>query len=238
MASFDANSRIPAPGGQVTPGLFFPPDFPFMGSHFDPSQPQFTPFPPVPMPPFGFPALMAPSGSSNLPTAPPNLYAAAETNQLSASQLQPRGDSHKTDSNREEGEVSECESAPDSTKKDARDPKQAGPERRPAARQLELNQGENVFSPSRSSSRSSGSRTGAFDVSFVHHSANIQQLTTHRSRSQRIRTSSIARSRLRNAIRRYPPQRILNALNQRHNCESKRKELYSVSLPTTFATMS
>ncbi|KAJ5573957.1 uncharacterized protein N7459_008384, partial [Penicillium hispanicum] len=133
-------------------GSSSPPDFPFMGNSFDPSQPQIPPFPPVPMPAFGFPGLMAPS---SLPPAPPNPNAAAETNKLSGSQ--PRGNSHKTDSTREEGEVSEGESAPDSTlKTDARDSKQAGPGRR-AARQLELDRGKSVLSPTRSSSRSSGS---------------------------------------------------------------------------------
>lgn len=149
MGGPNAESRLPGSSG---PGLFLPPHFPFMGQ-FDASQIPPPPFPPMPMPSFGYPQMPPPPGSSNPPPAPSNAYG-GDPNQPTAPRPPTRGTSNLTDANREEGEVSEGGRSLGS-KNDVRDAKQAVSRRASAPRHSGVEEGETVSTRSRSSSRSS-----------------------------------------------------------------------------------
>lgn len=159
LASANANSRLPVPGNSGDQGGFLPPQLPFVG-HFDLSQFP-PPFPPIPMPSFGFPSMPAPPGSLNVPpeSVKPNGTAA---NQRSGSQRVFRDVQSLAGSNREDGEVSEGEVAQSLISgKDA----PATESRASAARQQSLEEGETRSSPSSTSTRSS-SRTPFLKLSF------------------------------------------------------------------------
>lgn len=106
MGGFDGGSQIPGSGGPGAPGLFFPP-LPFL-PQMNQSQLPPPPFPPLPVPPgFGYPPV-PPPGSSNPPPGP------VHPNKISPTrhQAQEKATSPSSDLCREEGEVSEAESAP------------------------------------------------------------------------------------------------------------------------------
>lgn len=106
LGSTNANSRLPAQGNSGDPSIFLPPQFPFMGQ-VDLSQ-FVPPFPQLPLPPFGFPPMPAPPGSSTIPPVSMKSHGAVATNP-SSSQSRVRDMQSSSSSNREEGEVSEGE---------------------------------------------------------------------------------------------------------------------------------
>ncbi|KAJ5182784.1 hypothetical protein N7492_000400 [Penicillium capsulatum] len=103
MEGFNMNSQFPGSGGQGTPAMFFPP-IPFM--------PPMTQFPPSPYPPlpvhsgFSYPPV-PPPGSSKPPQGPPPGNEAPVAQHQARERTIPLSDPY-----REEGEVSEPESAP------------------------------------------------------------------------------------------------------------------------------
>lgn len=159
LASANANSHIPVPGNSSDQGVFLPPQLPFMG-HFDLSRFPL-PFPPIPMPSFGFSSMPAPPGSLNEPPESVKSNGTA-ANQSSDSQRVSRDVQSLAGSNREDGEVSEGEVAQSVISgKDA----QATEIRVSAVRQPSLEEGETRSSPSSTSTRSS-SRTPFLKLTF------------------------------------------------------------------------
>ncbi|KAJ5381658.1 uncharacterized protein N7496_004086 [Penicillium cataractarum] len=152
----NANSRQPAQGNSGDPSIFLPPQFPFMGQ-MDLSQ-FVPPFPQMPLPPFGFPPMPAPPGSSSIPPVSMNSHGAVATN-ASSSQSRVGDVESPSDSNREEGEVSEGE---------IRQPVNGTKTRAShasAAQPGSLEEGETFSSPSSASTRSSSPYNPPLSVS-------------------------------------------------------------------------
>lgn len=149
MASANANSRIPVPGNSGDPGIFLPPQLPFMGQ-FDLSQ-FAMPFPPMPMSSFGVPPPPAPPGSTLVPSGSTKSDRAVANNS-SGSQHQAREATSPSDSKSEEGEVSEGEIRQSVDMKPATNARSS---RASAAQPSGLEEGETVSSPTSTSTRSS-----------------------------------------------------------------------------------
>lgn len=154
MASANANSRIPIPGNSGDPGIFLPPQLPFMGQ-FDLSQ-FAPPFPPMPMSSFGVPSLPAPPGTSNVPLGFTKSDGAVANNS-SGSQHRAREVLSPSGSKSEEGEISEGE-IKQSASVNTNPAANARPSGASAAQPPSLEKGETLSSPSSTSTRSS-SRT-------------------------------------------------------------------------------
>lgn len=155
MGGFDVSSQMPVSGGQAAQGLFFPPlpFLPQMNQHQLPPDP----FPPLPVPPgFAYPPVPSP-GSSNFPPGP------LQANEIPSNQHQAQGSavSIPPDPSREEGEVSEAESAPYSPPaNDGQDTDQI-PTRHP-----ELGGDASFRSPSSSRSSSRTCRADLYSINY------------------------------------------------------------------------
>lgn len=154
----NANSRIPGPQSHNGPESYFPHSYPFMDP-MDSSQFPPVPFPPLPMPPFGIHPVPIASETSDPRSGLPNTHVHASLPPARRSETGMRATSSQSDSNREEGEISDRDGEVSVLhNKDAHISTHVRPTR-VRERSSELEEGETSSSGADVSSRRSGSRT-------------------------------------------------------------------------------
>ncbi|KAJ5099424.1 hypothetical protein N7532_006425 [Penicillium argentinense] len=150
MRAPDANAPAPPPSASAGPALFYQPAFPYTG-HLDASNISTPGLPHLPIPPYGYPPVPAPSGSSQ-PLSGPWEIRSTDANQAPASRSQTQGPGDII-MNREEGELSEHGDRPTDT------PNKASAQQSYSAPHCGLEEGETVSS---ATSSGSSSRTSPY----------------------------------------------------------------------------